>query len=1598
MERQLTNEELQSKLNSLERERSYLQLMAHMMQQINTVSGLNNFISKMLSVIAENFKSNQVSIYCCVEGYYFYTNALGEPECFSVLDDPDIETVFKTAEPLNRTPETEKTSVTEPGEAVRAWIFPLKTGNEVVAVLKMANVALSVSEATLFIDLVLNHAALILLNEIKNDKLRQANQQFKEKNERFRFIIEATNAGTWEWNVQTGEVIYSEDWSQMLGYTFDELSPISIGTWTKLCHPDDLVTSQKQLERCFQKETDRYETESRLRHKDGHWVWMLDQGKVMEWDADGKPLLMIGTHQNITERKKAEEAILVNEQRLESLLRISQYSTKSIQNLLDFALEEVIALTKSKIGYIYFYDEQKKEFTLNTWSKEVMQQCTIVSAPTTYELDKTGIWGEAVRQKRPIMVNNFEAHNLLKKGIPEGHVQLHKFLTIPVLSEDHIVAVVGVANKEDDYNEADVRQLTLMMDAVWKIVQRNQSEENIFKANRLYALISQVNQTIVHYHDRESLFSKICEIIIGLGKFRMAWIGIVDPVTKSVVPVSFAGHEEGYLSDIVPISTEDKDTGRGPTGTAVRENHYFVCNDIDNDPSIEIWREEALKRGYCSSIALPLCLYGEPIGALSIYSGQPYFFYDEEIKLLEEVGSDISYAISAIETEKKRKKAEHDARERFKEISAFYKLAELTEKDGLTLTDLYQNFVEVLPGSWQYVELAFARITVNNNDFTTKNYIENSPWVQRSPIYLQGEQAGFIEVGYTQQCPEEDEGPFLKEERLLIDGLAKRLGKTIEKVMAEEQLKNEEFFNQSIIDNLPGIFFLYTYPQFQIVRWNKNHETMLGLTSEELKGKLTSEWEYPGDKERIIEAMHQIARDGSGRTEAVIYRKDGIPISFLLTGAKLEMGGQIYILGFGINITARKLMEEKLIHSENLFKAIMLQSPSVIELYNLDGLQINVNRAYEELWGFPAYHSLNKFNILKSEEVRRTGLIDYVMRAYNGEAVQVPAYRFDPTGRTEGRGKGRVRWLSTRIYPLKDRDHNVLNIIITHEDVTLKRQAEQVVANSAQKFENLSKSGMDMLKLSSLDEIYAYLIATLHEQYPQTVLIFSTIDEKRECSRVLSIKGVSDKLIQKSITLTGYNFFEKEFTLLPHYKRVFRTGRFHLFETGLAEFLGFEFPKAAAHTIEKMLGVRQIFTIGINKDDNLFAAIHFFNCSPEPITDNEYIETFVKQAGIVIEKTILEQLLKESEERYRLIAENTSDVIWSLNINTLQLSYISPSVVKLTGFTVEEAMQQSVIDIVDEESSKLIMTELSKRIAEYNEGRRDRLVEVNEVKQRCKDGSLIWVEYVTMFLFDEDQKIKGILGITRNINERKKGEIEIQQKNAKLIEVNAEKDKLFSIISHDLRSPFASIVWLVELISDRSLGFSLEQIQELGASLVKTLAATNDLLENLLSWSRMQRGVLVVEKKETLLTHLVDETLLQVEEMATQKEIEIQKEVPEQITANIDERMISSVLRNLLTNAIKFTRRGGKVTINVKNIEHTVQISVTDTGVGISANKIPLLFTINKEANTPGTEGEQSSGLGLVLCKEFVEKHDGKLWAESELGKGSTFFFTLPKY
>ncbi|MGD9733063.1 MAG: PAS domain S-box protein [Desulfamplus sp.] len=327
-----------------------------------------------------------------------------------------------------------------------------------------------------------------------------AEEALRERTERYELVMAGASAAIWDWDVPNKRVFFSPQWKSMRGYAEDEVGD-SEDEWKNNIHPDETSRVMAALKNHFKEQTPVFEEEYRVRCKNGSYKWISDRG-ISLFDKAGVVLRMAGSEVDITERKNAEEKRELNEIRLKTMLNIIQYRANTSEEFLKNALNEVLKLTGSKIGYILFYNEESKQFTLNTWSYAVMEECRIVQPPTVYELEKTGIWGEAVRQRTAIIINDYNSYHSSKKGYPEGHVNVNNFMTIPVFSNDKIVAVVGVADKERDYNEIDVLQLTLLMDSVWKFVEIKRGEDALRESEERFKALHNASFGGIAIHDK----------------------------------------------------------------------------------------------------------------------------------------------------------------------------------------------------------------------------------------------------------------------------------------------------------------------------------------------------------------------------------------------------------------------------------------------------------------------------------------------------------------------------------------------------------------------------------------------------------------------------------------------------------------------------------------------------------------------------------------------------------------------------------------------------------------------------------------------------------------------------------------------------------------------------------------------------------------------------------------------------------------------------------------------------------------------------------------------------------------------------------------
>jgi signal transduction histidine kinase len=251
--------------------------------------------------------------------------------------------------------------------------------------------------------------------------------------------------------------------------------------------------------------------------------------------------------------------------------------------------------------------------------------------------------------------------------------------------------------------------------------------------------------------------------------------------------------------------------------------------------------------------------------------------------------------------------------------------------------------------------------------------------------------------------------------------------------------------------------------------------------------------------------------------------------------------------------------------------------------------------------------------------------------------------------------------------------------------------------------------------------------------------------------------------------------------------------------------------------------------------------------------------------------------------------------------------------------------------------------------------------------------------------------------LQKELSERIKIEEELRKSQTQLIELNATKDKFFNIVAHDLKNPFTSLLGSTELLFQNIEILDQAGIKKLAVILNDSAKSGYAILQNLLDWSRSQTGLLKINPENLNLKTVIDENILNLELFSSNKDIDVISEVHPDTGIYADKNMVNTILRNLISNALKFSYRSGKIKIMAYPDKAYVVVSVSDKGMGIPADKIDKLFRIDTKFSMPGTENEQGTGLGLKLCKEFVEKQGGKIWVTSEENKGSDFRFTLAK-
>ncbi|HLO57877.1 MAG TPA: PAS domain S-box protein [Bacteroidales bacterium] len=457
--------------------------------------------------------------------------------------------------------------------------------------------------------------------------------------------------------------------------------------------------------------------------------------------------------------------------------------------------------------------------------------------------------------------------------------------------------------------------------------------------------------------------------------------------------------------------------------------------------------------------------------------------------------------------------------------------------------------------------------------------------------------------------------------------------------------------------------------------------------------------------------------------------------------------------------------------------------------------------------------------------------------------------------------------------------------------------------------------------------------------------------------------------------------FQMPYELVPSWKKILNENG-KVFSTHIKEL-----PADLVAALEPQ-GIKSILVFPLFVQNRFFGFIGFDECEHDKEWEEEEVELLRTIAGIIsnsFERQTFQKQLTESEIRQKLALENTEAGLWDWNIQTGDVYYseIWCNMLGYSHYEIEPSVK-SWKELLHPDDLPSVLKTLNRHLhgkTEFYQSTHRLLTKTGDWKWVIDKGKVIE--------FDENGKPKRAIGTHIDISNQKAIEEELRN-------LNVTKDKLFSIIAHDLRGPIGTMMQISEMVTEKG-GMDDETLYNFLHSQKELTENTFQLLENLLNWARFNSERIQFKPKSINLNTIIDENLTSIKFRAGQKGISLVSEFTDSYSAFADEDMVKLVIRNLLSNALKFTGRNGSIRIELEKTNHTVEVKISDTGTGISDENISKILSENVFYSTSGTANEKGSGLGLKLCRNFITQNKGKFIIESKINTGSTFTFTLPE-
>jgi PAS domain S-box-containing protein len=636
------------------------------------------------------------------------------------------------------------------------------------------------------------------------------------------------------------------------------------------------------------------------------------------------------------------------------------------------------------------------------------------------------------------------------------------------------------------------------------------------------------------------------------------------------------------------------------------------------------------------------------------------------------------------------------------------------------------------------------------------------------------------------------------------------------------------------------------------------------------------------------------------------------------------------------------------------------------------------------------------------------------------------------------------RWLQVNYSPVFDSDCRIIGISIVSYDITDRKKAEDLLKHTSLNYETFFNTINEFLFV--LDEkgniihtnstVIDRLGYTRDELYGKSVFMVHPKERHEEVGRIVGemLKGITEFCPVPLITKSGIQipvetrvspgFWNGEPVIFGVTKDISRiklseekfSKLFHINPSacGLSDLdnhkyievneafctlLGFDKEEVIGDTAINLgiLTIENMNTILLNADNrgnvtNAEASLKAKNGEIKHVllsSENIYVQDKRYRYTVVndiTERKKSEQALKESEEKYRAIFD--SALVGMVVAKGLFAVSVNSAIQAIFGYSEKELLEIPFQELFYPDDRQIIVDRINRRNSGeiINDGVQVRIV--------CKSGEVKHVEITSSVFYVKNERY--LQSIFIDITERIKSENALKESEKKLLQVIADKDKFFSIIAHDLRSPFNAFLGYTQMMAEEMGSMSITELQKIAVLMNNSATNLYSLLDNLLNWTRMKQGLFSYEPQKIVLADICSDAIEVLRQNAEEKNIEIDVIINKNFNVFADINMVKTIIRNLVANAIKFTNVNGTIKINAYQTPESVIISVSDNGVGIQPDILGKLFRISDVQTKKGTANETGTGLGLLLCKELVEKHNSKIWVESVAGIGSDFRFTLP--